>query len=298
MENNMEQPDNVALSKTQEEVGEPITMEISSSLENASGSNFGKFKDATSLYRAYTQLEKEFTKKSQKLAELLSVSKTENQNASNLKNSNINESGLANSSEPNQAESSNSLLNDEVNGNFNPLGTEDKIESSDKNGNLPGEDLIKSSLNSTSLAENSNAQEFARSEPVYKKESWQTKVSSFFASNPEAREYAKEISKIIMNDKHLSLSDNCLDYAYAMAIKSRNIKPASLLEDSDFINQITSNSMIKDKIINEYLSGIMSGQTNIKFISGEPNNISPTPPTNKPKNLKDASYILKQMLKA
>lgn len=47
-----------------------------------SGSNIGKFKDSASLLEAYNNLEREFTKKSQKLAELLKNSgKNNNENS-------------------------------------------------------------------------------------------------------------------------------------------------------------------------------------------------------------------------
>ena len=46
---------------------------------NGSNSNFGKFKDAESLLKAYNNLEAEFTKKSQKLAML----ETESEKAQN-----------------------------------------------------------------------------------------------------------------------------------------------------------------------------------------------------------------------
>lgn len=51
------------------------------------GSNFGKFKDSASLLSAYSNLEKEFTKKSQKLAELLKSEEIKN---ANLKENNEN----------------------------------------------------------------------------------------------------------------------------------------------------------------------------------------------------------------
>ena len=47
-------------------------------VEMGSKENFGKFKDAESLLKAYTSLEAEFTKKSQKLANL--EMQTEKQN--------------------------------------------------------------------------------------------------------------------------------------------------------------------------------------------------------------------------
>ncbi len=46
--------------------------------ENLGSNNFGKFKDAESLMKAYTNLEAEFTKKSQKLASLESEKEQEN----------------------------------------------------------------------------------------------------------------------------------------------------------------------------------------------------------------------------
>ena len=64
--NTMEQPTTEIIA----EVSEPITDENKGQLNEVEGSMFGKFKDATSLLQAYSSLEKEFTRKSQKLAEL------------------------------------------------------------------------------------------------------------------------------------------------------------------------------------------------------------------------------------
>ena len=55
---------------------------------NGSKENFGKFKDAESLLKAYTSLEAEFTKKSQKLASL--ENETEKQNAEAIKQDMLN----------------------------------------------------------------------------------------------------------------------------------------------------------------------------------------------------------------
>ncbi len=79
MEENLEQP-----STTSTNVSEQIDKE-SEGEQKVEGSTFGKFKDASSLLEAYTSLEKEFTRKAQKLSELkkayenLSVEKTQNQ---------------------------------------------------------------------------------------------------------------------------------------------------------------------------------------------------------------------------
>ena len=66
----MEQP-NIDISET-DQVSEPITNcnKESSNADIDKGSTLGKFKDATSLLEAYNNLQKEFTRKSQKLASL------------------------------------------------------------------------------------------------------------------------------------------------------------------------------------------------------------------------------------
>ena len=58
-------------------------------LQDGSTENYGKFKDAESLLKAYTSLEAEFTKKSQKLATL--ESEVESNNLKQAKQEKINE---------------------------------------------------------------------------------------------------------------------------------------------------------------------------------------------------------------
>lgn len=53
-----------------EKIEQPLKEEDGAQLTSENGSMLGKFKDATSLLNAYTHLQAEFTRKSQKLAEL------------------------------------------------------------------------------------------------------------------------------------------------------------------------------------------------------------------------------------
>lgn len=53
-----------------EKIEQPLEEENGAQLTSENGSILGKFKDATSLLNAYTHLQAEFTRKSQKLAEL------------------------------------------------------------------------------------------------------------------------------------------------------------------------------------------------------------------------------------
>ena len=80
---NMEQPNT---SETLETVGDQKAQnENVEKISEVSGSNFGKFKDPATLLSAYESLEKEFTKKSQKLAEL----EKQNKNIQEIKNANL-----------------------------------------------------------------------------------------------------------------------------------------------------------------------------------------------------------------
>lgn len=226
MENNliMEQPNeqDLVTANVDEQIDKENSAIVDSSLPD--GSNFGKFKDATSLLNAYNSLEKEFTKKSQKLSEL-------------LKNSDSNQ------------------------------------------------ELQTSETKTETL-------------PLFKDSSWQTKVSQFFETNPEAKAHAKEIASTIMADKFLAKNPNCLNYAYALAELKNKVKPADLLNDPNYIEEILANQNIKNKVIANYLQSVSNSKHNLRFISGEANSISPTQPSNKPKSIKEASNILKKLLQS
>ena len=220
--NTLEQPSVIV---EEVKVNEPIVEEKDNITSNTDSSTYGKFKDATSLLNAYENLEKEFTRKSQKLAEIL---KTQENKTTDL---------------------------------------------------------------DVTSAQNSE---------LYKQSNWQTNVSNFFNEFPDAKNYAGEISKILLADKDLARSKDCLKYAYANAlINAQNkLSPAYSLDNPKYFDEVTNNSKVKDKIIKDYLSKIKTNQSNLHFISGEPNNISPTPPIDKPKNLKEASNILKKLLQS
>lgn len=228
MENqiNLEQPSNMQ-TETNGNVNEQIN-ENNLGQEETNlhyGSNFGKFKDATSLLTAYENLEKEFTKKSQKLAELLKQQSIYEDTASKIVQ-------------------------------------EEKIT------------------------------------PLFKQKDWQNEVSKFFIENPDAKVYAKEIASTLINDKEIANSKNCLKYAYALAELKNKVKPAELLNDPKHLEDIFSNQNIRNKIISEYLQEIQFNKNNLKFISGEAKSISPTRPNDKPKNLKEASNMLKKLLQS
>lgn len=231
----MEQPE-INLDSAENKVNEPIKVskEVSDTDNLETGSTYGKFKDATSLLEAYNNLQREFTRKSQKLAEILK----DQEDSTNVENSHIKH-------------------------------------------NLESPQVQTSSIS-----------------PKYKQANWRIEVSKFFETNPEAKKYSKEISNILINDKDLLNNSNCLEYAYALARKQTYIEPAKLLDDPNYIDSLATNKKLKDLIIKNYLTSLSNGSSNPRFITGEPKNLSPTPPKDKPKNLKEASSILKKLLQS
>lgn len=230
----LEQPD---IQTKTGDVSEQIIQEESPLQLDESGSKFGKFKDATSLLNAYNNLQKEFTRKSQKLAEF--------------------------------------IKNNEENGNLN----------------LSEGIISNAESNNTSNISSDN------SVPIYQREEWKEQVNTFFKENNEAKKFSKEIAQLLVSDPELSLNKNCLKYAYALVEQNNHIDTAALLKNPEFLKaNIFNNNDIKNEIIKEYLLGVKHNKNHLQLISGEPQKVSPTPTLNKPKNLQEASNILKQLL--
>ncbi len=244
----MEQPIDANNGNAQEQI---LITNSPTENSNQEGSTFGKFKDATSLLNAYKTLEKEFTKKSQKLSTLLK----------------------------NQANSEESTAN---------IGKNDILD--DKNCVFNKNDDINDTIKKQDM---NNIRE-----PLYKQKSWLSKVNSFFESNSDAKKYAPEIADIILADKDLSCSENCLNYAYNIAKAKAYVEPAKLLDDPNFIKQILSNENIKNKIIQSYIDEIRKSKQNLRVISGTVDDISFAPTKSKPKNLKEASLVFKKYLES
>lgn len=124
--------------------------------------------------------------------------------------------------------------------------------------------------------------------PEYNKENWQERVDKFLAENPIATPFKKDLSKTIL-DNGLSNNPDCLELALAKVLVSNYRSPASLLEDTDFLDShIYCNEKICDKIIKDYLCKV-SDVRSPKTIcgGGQP---ALTPPT-RPKNFGEAGKM-------
>lgn len=227
---------------------------------NTGGSPFGKFKDSTSLLSAYNSLQAEFTRKSQRLAELeksfaLSQKHTALQpetNASENK-AEINESEI-------NFKSQNANVLNSVNENVNALNS------------------VNANTNEKTQSE---AQEAQTRDPIpqYKKENWREKVAAFIAKNPEAKTQAKAMAEVLISDKNLASLDNCLELAFRLSDSKTRKKPEFLATDEGFLKEyIVNNPRAQELIIGNYINSLKAVKTPPVVTTGKTSTIPVSPP--------------------
>ena len=134
------------------------------------------------------------------------------------------------------------------------------------------------------------------STPQYLQQGWNEKVKDFFGSNPQAKQFADEISTILASDKVLASSENSLEKAFEK-VKANNFKTKDeMINDDNFVNNyVLTNGKIREKIINDYLSQVMANKVAPLISNGSGANVMVTPKS-KPSTLKEAgSYMLAMM---
>lgn len=90
--------------------------------------------------------------------------------------------------------------------------------------------------------------------PVFEKQDWTNKVSSFLKENAGANDFAMEISKLIMENDDLKTNPNALELAWAKIIKSQYISPKQLSEDEVLIEKIINeNHELKQKLMKSFV---------------------------------------------
>ena len=207
------------------------------------GSPFGKFKDSTSLLSAYNSLQAEFTRKSQRLAEL------EKSFALSQKNTAL---------QPETDASENKAEINESEINFKSQNT-NALNGANVNANV-----LNSVNANTSEKTQSEAQETQTRDPIpqYKKANWREKVAAFIAQNPEAKAQAKAMAEVLISDKNLASLDNCLELAFALSDSKTRKKPEFLATDEGFLKEyIVNNPRAQELIIGNYINSLKAVKT-------------------------------------
>lgn len=224
------------------------------------GSPFGKFKDSTSLLSAYNSLQAEFTRKSQRLAELeKSFALSQKHTALQPENNASENKAEINESEINFKSQNANVLNS-VNENANVLNR------------------VNANTNEKTQSE---AQETQTRDPIpqYKKENWREKVAAFIAKNPEAKAQAKAMAEVLISDKNLASLDNCLELAFRLSDSKTRKKPEFLATDEGFLKEyIVNNPRAQELIIGNYINSLKAVKTPPVVTTGKTSTIPVSPP--------------------
>ncbi len=241
------------------------------------GSPFGKFKDSTSLLSAYNSLQAEFTRKSQRLAELEKSFALSQKNAALQSETNASE----NKAEMNKMTAAYIAPDQNAQGNRS-----DMFYGQGAQGGEGDEAYAQGATDGQGVSSMSEGQPGKESTgdpvPQYKKANWREKVAAFIAQNPEAKGQVKAMAEILISDKSLASLDNCLELAFALSDAKTRKKPEFLATDEGFLKEyIVSNPRAQELIIGNYINSLKAVKTPPVVTTGKTSTI----PASVPKKL-------------
>lgn len=252
-------------------------------VEDSKNLQTGKFKNPKELLRAYCQLEKEFTKRSQRLAKLEEeLQQTKSGSFENSAESFSHENS-DDDREGNYNENFNGKFN--VNHNENSYGSngnrnENRNENCDENvGENSVEDLRQTEQES---AGQKNA--------VFEnEEEWKAAVDKFFEKTPSAKAFAKDIANAILDDPDLKADANCLNIALTRVLLDKFRTPEQLMSDGEFLEKyVFASKTVQDGIITRYLEGLLAGKPPYTLSAGGMQCVAPQ---NRPKSIEEAGLM-------
>lgn len=208
---------------------------------------YGKFKTAEELLKAYGELEREFTRRAQKLAEYeKSGAEQTDLNGANAKSEAADCGEIAETKVKNDVSE---VLNAE----------------NDKSERETGIDI-----NCCADAENKRtAQEKSEKE-------WRSEVDKFFDETPSAKPFAKDIAKEILEHPELKNKPDCLFAALTRVLVSTFRTPEQLLSDRSVIEKYILNSdSLKNEIISDYLHSLAQGKPPAFMSDGGESGVAP-----------------------
>lgn len=122
---------------------------------------------------------------------------------------------------------------------------------------------------------------------------WEEKVKAFLQQYPIANRFTGKIATILAQNDDLSCQGDCLELALLQVLQNENRSFEEIAEDQEFLKTyIFNNEKIKDVIIKEYLRNL---NVNTPTVIAENGRTSICPPS-RPKSIRDASGIVKNML--
>lgn len=132
--------------------------------------------------------------------------------------------------------------------------------------------------------------------PEYQQDDWNTKVKTFFETNPMAKNYVSEISKVLSEDEDIANSKNSLQNALTKVLANKFVPYETLVDDDEFLNNyIYQNQRVKEKIVGNYLDSLQTVGA-LPLISSHGSG-TVSSPVKKPKTIEDAGKMVEAYLK-
>jgi len=242
---------------------ELYTEPSSDELQQQEEVDLGTFKSVKTLKEAYDCLRKTFTQNAMELAKYKKNEQSNNANEKSQELENADKtSENSEKSAKNDEKTQISTQNSDVERN---LGNNEDDKSSDKVEATPDKNTIEVDKGLTP------------SSTRFEGEKWQEEVKNFFVENEDARQYASEIGRIIMQNENVRNSADPLDKAWIKVLQNSTKTATSETDLEVFVMQ---NESIKQKIIEEYLNKLQHSKTAPKVIaerSGAQVNAQKTP---------------------
>lgn len=155
--------------------------------------------------------------------------------------------------------------------------------------------MIKELEQKMSAGENASQKENVA--PQYTLGSWKENVKDFFHKNPTAKQFVSEISEVLLSDKDVACSNNSLEVALSKVLADKYRSEQDMIADERFVSQyVLTNQAIREKIVQNYLTEILTGRTVPLMAEQNGGNVIISP-KNKPKNLSEASAYAEALLK-
>ena len=109
---------------------------------------------------------------------------------------------------------------------------------------------------------------------LFDKKEWKGYVENFLQENPRAKEYAKELSNLILQDKVIAESQNPLHNAWLKFLEQQLVNNQNYLESETNFNQVLKNNKVRDAVIKDYLKQVNSTKPNVPTFINSNNGVN------------------------
>lgn len=197
--------------------------------------DLGTFKSVKNLKEAYDSLRKTFTQNAMELAKMKKEKAEDN-------------------ATDNQETTQKTQKNDEKKQNLTE--NQDNLDLTTQSAETSQNDIMDESDKVNHTPDNNKIADKEQSPAtnIFESEEWQQEVKQFFVQHEDAREFAKDIGRIIMQDKAVQNSADPLGRAWIKILADK--QKQSFSTEEELMQVALNNEAIKQRIVEDYLSSL------------------------------------------